>query len=180
MQLDEFMHVVSAVADVTGHDEFVVIGSQAILGTMPEPPASMLESMEADIFALHDPAAADAIDGALGDQSPFHLAHGYYAHGVGRETATPPQGWEERLVRVDVRIRAGPRRGRMVTAWCLEPHDLVLSKLVAGRDRDWDYAKAALKAQVVGGDLLLARLAELPIPAAARSLIARRITALLD
>jgi hypothetical protein len=31
--------------------------------------------------------------GALGDGSPFHAAFGYYAHGVGPETAKAPAGW---------------------------------------------------------------------------------------
>jgi hypothetical protein len=95
---EEFEHVVAAAADVTGQDEFVVIGSQAILGSYLHPPDSMLHSLEADIYPLHEPDAADLIDGALGDGSQFHLAYGYYAHGVGPETAKAPSGWEERLV----------------------------------------------------------------------------------
>lgn len=39
----EFEHVVAAAAEVTGHDEFVVIGSQAILGSHAHPPESMLD-----------------------------------------------------------------------------------------------------------------------------------------
>ena len=38
--------------------------------------------MEVDIWPLHDPGGADLIDGALGDGSQFHVAYGYYAHGV--------------------------------------------------------------------------------------------------
>src|ERR1035437_3450660 len=83
----EFEHVIAAAAEVTSQDEFVVIGSQAILGSVVQPPASLLQSLEADIYPLRDPAAADLIDGALGDGSPFHLAFGYYAHGVSPETA---------------------------------------------------------------------------------------------
>lgn len=74
----EFEHVIAAAAEVTSQDEFVVIGSQAILGSVGQPPASLLQSLEADIYPLRDPAAADLIDGALGDGSPFHLAFGYY------------------------------------------------------------------------------------------------------
>jgi len=31
----------------------------------------------------------------------FHQTHGYYAQGVGPETATLPTGWRRRLVRVE-------------------------------------------------------------------------------
>jgi len=81
MRAEHLDHVVRAAADVTGCDEFVVVGSQAILGSREEPPEAMLYSLEADIYPLRDPAAAERIDGAIGDGSQFHLAYGYYAHG---------------------------------------------------------------------------------------------------
>jgi hypothetical protein len=67
----------------------------------------MLQSVEVDIYPLCDPRAADLIDGALGDGSQFHVAFGYYAHGVGPETAEAPAGWQERLVKRDVPSRPG-------------------------------------------------------------------------
>jgi hypothetical protein len=157
----EFEHVVAAAAEVTGQDEFVVIGSQAILGSYGQPPEAMLHSLEVDIYPLHDPDGADFIDGSLGDGSQFHLAYGYYAHGVGPETPKAPRGWQERLVMREIPRRVASKR--TAVAWCLEPHDLVLSKCVAGRDRDWDYAAEALKARIVQADILLARLPDLPV-----------------
>ena len=102
MRREDLEHVIAAAANVTGHDEFVVIGSQAILGTHPTAPAAMLRSLEADVFPLHRPEDADYIDGALRDGSQFHLTFGYYAHGVGPDTAMAPQGWRARLVRAPV------------------------------------------------------------------------------
>lgn len=131
----------------------------------------MLESLEADIYPLRDPRAADLIDGALGDGSQFHLVYGYYAHGVGPETAKAPRGWEERLVRRPRSARCVTRPGsdRTVVAWCLEVHDLVLAKCAAGRARDWEYARAAPKAGVVSSEVLLARVRELPVPEETRN-----------
>lgn len=153
--------MLAAAADVTGLDEFVVIGSQAILGSVGDAPEPMLRSLEADLYPLHDPAAADLIDGALGDGSQFHLAFGYYAHAVGPETAKAPHGWQERRVKRIVPPRPGSKR--VVVAWCLEPHDLVLSKCAAGRERDWDYAAAALEADLVRAGVLFDLVASLPI-----------------
>jgi uncharacterized nucleotidyltransferase DUF6036 len=158
----EFEHVLAAAAEVTGQNEFVVIGSQAIIGSYGQPPESMLQSLEADIYPLRDPGGADLIDGALGDGSPFHLAFGYYAHGVGPETAKAPRGWQKRLVMREIPPRLTSKRTAI--AWCLEVHDLVLSKCAAGRERDWDYASEALRAQIVQGDVLLARVPDLPVP----------------
>lgn len=152
MRRNEFEHVVAAAAQVTGESELVVIGSQAILGSFPNAPESMLLSMEADVYPRQHPEKADEIDGSLGDGSPFHETYGYYAHGVGPETAKAPMGWEDRLVRVDIPPRVGSQQSPV--ALCLEPHDLVLAKCVAGRQRDWDFAKEALRHNLVNAHSL--------------------------
>lgn len=162
MRRAEFEHVIAAAATVSGHTELVVIGSQAIFGSVPDPPEEMLRSMEADLYPRHDPAIADHIDGALGDGSQFHAHYGYYAHGVGPETAKAPSGWEDRLVRMEIPGRPDPAKGSV--AWCLEPHDLVLAKCAAARDRDWEYARHALRAHLVDSQELLLRIGGMPVP----------------
>jgi hypothetical protein len=159
---DEFEHVIAAAAQVSGEREIVVIGSQAILGSFPNPPKTMLFSAEADVYPLSDPAKAEEIDGSLGDGSYFHSTFGYYAHGVGPETAVAPAGWEDRLVRVEIPLRVGQEDG--VVALCLEPHDLVLAKCAAGRNRDWEFARDAIAAELVQVDELLSRVPDLPCP----------------
>jgi hypothetical protein len=158
---EHFEHVVAAAANIVGEDDFVVIGSQAILGTYPDAPGALLQSLEVDIYPATEPDKADLIDGALGDGSPFHRSFGYYGHGVGPETAKAPAGWRDRLVRVEVPPRLNSRRRPI--AWCLEPHDLVLAKCAAGRERDWLYARTALAADLVDVAVLLARVSSLPI-----------------
>jgi hypothetical protein len=174
---EQFQHVVAAAAAVTGQDELVVIGSQAILGSVDDPPKSMLVSLEADMYPLHDPASADLIDGAIGDGSQFHLAFGYYARAVGPETAKAPSGWRDRLIRVEIPPRVASTRTAI--AWCLEAHDLVLSKCARGEARDWEYAAEALKAGIVDSDLLLARVALLPVGSDLRSHIDRVLRSLI-
>ena len=166
MRRDEFEHVIAAAAEVSGEREIVVIGSQAILGSVADPPKAMLFSMEADVYPLHAPEKAEEIDATLGDGSSFHGMNGYYAHGVGPETAVAPAGWEERLVRVDIPPRAGRVTGPV--ALCLEVHDLVLAKCVAGRERDWGFARGAIAADLVRVEELLRRVDDLPEPPADR------------
>lgn len=146
MNRDQFEHVVRAAVDVVD-DDVVVIGSQAILAELPEAPESMLRSAELDVFPRTKPEAAVEIDGAIGDGSQFHRTFGYYAHAVGPETVTAPAGWQGRLVRVE--LAGGPRRGRNVTAWCIEKHDLMLAKLAAGREHDLEFVSAAIEAGAV-------------------------------
>jgi hypothetical protein len=176
MRRGDFEHVIAAAANVVGVDEFVVIGSQAILGPRPDAPDALLRSLEVDIYPAAAPAKADLIDGALGDGSPFHRSFGYYAHGVGPETAKAPAGWPERLIRVEIPPRAGSSRNPV--ALCLEPHDLVLAKCVAGRERDWEFARDALAAGLVDAETLLGRAGDLPISAGERDRIGRSLAAL--
>ena len=166
MRREHFEHVIAAAAHVADEEELVVIGSQAILGSHPDAPATLLRSIEADVYPLRQPENADAIDGALGDGSPFHRAFGYYAHGVGPDTARAPAGWQDRLIRAAIPPRAGSTR--TVTALCLEPHDLVLAKCVAGRERDWDFAREAVSANIVNAQELLRRIDDLPVEQAHR------------
>ena len=84
--------------------ELVVIGSQAILGQYPQAPVELLRSMEADLYPLREPELADAIDGAIGELSAFHDTYGYYAQGVGPETATLPAKWIDRVIPVQSEI----------------------------------------------------------------------------
>jgi hypothetical protein len=164
MRRDEFEHVIAAAADVAAEQEIVVIGSQAILGTVADPPETLLFSMEADVYPLRAPHKAEEIDGSLGDGSRFHSMYGYYAHGVGPKTAVAPAGWEERLVRVEIPRRVGQKAAAV--ALCLEVHDLVLAKCVAGRERDWDFARDAIAADLVQVGELLDRIVDLPEPPA--------------
>jgi hypothetical protein len=132
--------------------------------------------MEVDLYPRAAPDRAIDIDGTLGDGSQFHSTFGYFAHGVGPETAMAPAGWQERLVPVAVPQRVGSARSPV--AYCLEVHDLVLAKCVRGDDRDWSYAKAALEAGLVDRDTLLDRSDDLPIAAARRSRIRQRLSVL--
>jgi hypothetical protein len=149
-------HLIRAAADLTGDDEIVIVGSQAILGAHPDAPGELLVSMEADLYPLNRPERADVIDGTIGEGSPFHETFGYYGQGVGPETATLPDGWSARLVR----IRNDNTRG--ATGLALEPHDLVIWKFAAGRAKDRDFVRAAAAHRLVSRATLAARLESTP------------------
>jgi hypothetical protein len=157
MQREQLEHLIRAAAAVTDQYEIVVVGSQSILGAVPHAPPELLVSMEADLYPLQRPELADVIDGAIGELSPFEEQFGYYAQGVGPKTATLPKGWEARLVKIqnantDLKI-----------GYCLEPHDLAASKLVAGRDKDWPFVTTLLAHGIVDAGTLHERLSLLPV-----------------
>lgn len=159
MKREEFDHIIRAVADAVD-DEIIVIGSQAVLASFPQAPASLLTSLELDVYPRTKRERTDEIDLAHGDGSRFHETYGYYAQGVGPETATLPSGWEERLVRVEV--PAALAKKAPAVAWCLEPHDLVSAKLAAGREHDMRYAETAIREGLVEPAVLIERVNQLP------------------
>jgi hypothetical protein len=162
-------HVIRAAAEIANDDEIIVVGSQAILGSFPDAPDELLVSMEADVYPKNRPDRSDLIDGSIGEGSPFHEAYGYYAQGVDETTAILPHGWHERLVPV----RNEKMRGK--TGWCLDPHDLVVSKTIAGREKDLFFLEGAARHRLVGLELLLARLAETEVDEARRKLAVDRL-----
>jgi hypothetical protein len=150
-------HILRAAAAVANERELVVIGSQAVLGQFPDAPEALLMSIEADVFPRHAPDKSLLIDGAIGELSAFHQSFGYYAHGVDDTTATLPPGWEERLVPIQNENTAG------ATGWCLEVHDLAISKLVAGREKDLAFLRVLLHERMAEVPVLRQRLSALSV-----------------
>ena len=173
----EVEHVIRAGADAVRGEEFVIVGSQAVLAQFPNAPAALLRSMEADIYPASDPARAVEIDGVLGEGSPFHDTFGYFARGVGPQTAKAPAGWESRLIPVVVEH---PSTGREAIARCLEIHDLVLSKCVAGRARDYEFTEEALRAGLADSDVLLSRVPDLPIARRQRDRVEKTVRGIIS
>jgi hypothetical protein len=157
MTRKELEHLIRAAAAITDQYEIMVIGSQSILGAVPNAPAQLLQSMEADVYPVHRPDLADLIDGAIGELSPFEERFGYYAQGVGPETAVLPAGWQERLVKIQ------NQNTDLKIGYCLEPHDLAASKLAAGRDKDWAFVRVMLEHGIASPAVLEQRIATLPI-----------------
>jgi hypothetical protein len=164
-------HLIRAAADIADDEELIIIGSQAILGQFPDAPRSLRISAEADLYPRNHPERADLVDGTIGELSPFHDAYGYYAQGVGPETATLPAGWEDRLIPVKTENTRG------ATGWCLEAHDLVVSKLAAGREKDLAFAAEALRHRLVRTKVLEERILGLAVDDATKLIVSRRLGA---
>lgn len=163
MRRAELEHLIRAAAAVTNEYEIVVIGSQSILASVPAPPPELMQSMEADCYPMRHPELADLIDGAIGELSPFHERFGYYAQGVGPETAVLSDGWQERLVKLQ------NEQTDLKLGWCLEPHDLAAAKLVAGRDKDGPFVATMLRHGIISADTLAARIDALPVDEARKA-----------
>lgn len=167
MRLQDLEHLIRASTDITKEYELVVIGSQAILGSDPNPPNVLTVSVEADIYPLHHPELADKIDGAIGEGSTFHKANGYYAQGVGAMTALLPTGWMGRVLRVPAATRE-PGVG-----YCISVVDLFMSKAAAGRPKDREFCVALLEHRYLRLSEALGMMSQMPPEVNQRELRAR-------
>jgi len=163
LQLD---HVLRAAGRITGEKRFVIIGSQSLHATFPDLADDIVHSVEVDVIAA---ARADRTEwlNAIGAYSPFHESFGYYADPVDETTAILPRGWRQRLVP----LPTGETDG--VTALCLEPHDLALSKYAARRDKDLEFTAELARRGIVNCEQLRSLLEIMPVSADVR----RRIEA---
>ncbi len=174
MRRSELEHVIRASGDIAQDDEITIIGSQAILGQFPDAPVRLLTSMETDVYPRNKPALADKVDGAIGEGSPFHEEFGYYAQGVGPETAVLPSDWQDRLVS----IRNENTKG--VTGLCVEVHDLAISKLIAGRPKDLEFVQELVRNKMLQQEIIMERLVATELTEEERNRIRTRIDALFD
>lgn len=154
MRRSDLEHLICAAGAITGSRRVVVIGSQAILGQFPfEAPEWAVMSMEADLLPIDAPGTADLLTGTIGELSAFHDSFGYYGDGVSIDTAVLPDDWESRLVEIKNENTNG------YAGLCLEIHDLLISKYVAGREKDRSFCRAVVDAGLVDMQILRNRLA---------------------
>lgn len=150
-------HLIRAAGDIAECKKIIVIGSQSILGKYPNPPKDAIISMEADLIPSEHPERADLIDGSIGELSLFHDNYGYYGDGCDESTAILPRGWKDRLIAINNENTNG------ITGLCLDPHDMAISKLVAGREKDIMVCSTLFNHNMLERELLLERLEQTDI-----------------
>jgi hypothetical protein len=137
--------------------QFLVFGSQAILGRYPDAPEELLWSMEVDLVAKNKPELTEQLN-SIGEDSEFHAEFGYYADPVTVSTAILPKGWKGRLINVQSSKTNG------VTGLCLDPHDLFIAKVAAYREKDIVFVRVMVQHGMVDKDRLLALARTVPNP----------------
>ncbi len=107
-------HLIRAIGDMIDVREFIIFGSQSILGQHPDldnivksknimvsPKKQDIDimqiSMEADVY-IKDKEQANTVEFHMGELSPFHNTYGYYIDTIDETTSKLPKQWEERLI----------------------------------------------------------------------------------
>lgn len=151
MKKSQVDHVLRAAGRITGEKRFIIVGSQSLHGKHPDAADDIVRSAEVDLIATGKLDRTEWLN-AIGQDSPFHEAFGYYADPVdAATTAELPKGWKGRLVN----LPEGDTEG--VRGLCLDPHDLAIAKYIARREKDREFTRALAK----HGYIRRARLLEL-------------------
>ncbi len=151
MNLDALFQILEEARKLSVHNDFVVIGSLSILGLEADfdVPKDMAMSNDVDCYTRDDPDRIFELVGALGEHSKYHEKSGFYLDAVGPNLATLPEGWKDRLIKVE--------RDRL-RAWFLEPSDAAVSKYARGEPRDIRWIRAGIRAGVVSLPVVRARM----------------------
>jgi len=142
MTLEQFDHICRAAAAVAGVNKVYVFGANAIIPWLFQmgyqiPLPDFAPSRELDV-SVGDEKMDTLIDGSIGELSAFDQTFSVYAHAVSLAAFQAPANWQQRTGK-----RVEPVSG--VEIIVPHPHDLIISKLAAGRPKDFDFAASVAR-----------------------------------
>ena len=151
MELSNLETLFDEARKLTGHTEYVVVGSLSALGIVGggDVPPRMLLSIDVDCYTRQDPGRIFELRKALGEGSAFEAAHGFYLDPISPNLPTLPAQWEFRLVRVLLK--------HSLTVFFLDPNDAAVSKYARGEPRDREWLQAGLAAGLLSAPIIESR-----------------------
>ena len=130
----------------------VIVGSQAIFAITDFPPEIVRKSIECDYLLLKDFAEKRPnLTEQLGVFSDYQKETGTYADILGLATVVLPYGWEKRLVKLQ-------DENDETIAFCAEIHDVAVSKLMAGREKDFEFLQTAFQSDYLEIETFIERI----------------------
>lgn len=169
MNRQQLYHAIRAACAIATVDRVIVVGSQSILGTFDTHQLPPVTHFSAEVDLMPDVEdfdlmveLSDLIEGVGGELSPFEELHGFALDGVDLTTSVLPLGWRDRLVTVSNEFTQDPLTAKQYTGLCLDPADLCVAKLCAGREKDRAFVAALFQAHLVDRTTVLERLLKMP------------------
>lgn len=165
MKKELLLDLTRRVSDLIADELPVIVGSQAIFAVTDDVPENVKESIECDyLFASAEKIRR--IISELGIFSDFQQTNGVFADPLGLATVVLPAGWRDRLQ--PLKDDTGETR-----AFCLELHDAAVSKLMAGREKDFAFIVALLQKDLIALETFVERAASIKETASANALLPR-------
>lgn len=148
MRREDIQRALEAASAVSSHHEFVIAGSLSVLGLLATPPERMSMSIDIDFYPMRDPGGAADIAAVLGEDSDFHERNGYYLDAISPELPVLPEGWRDRLVKVELGL---------TTAFFLDVNDTAVSKYARGAENDYRWLEAGYEVKILNIDTIASR-----------------------
>ncbi|MGH8746771.1 MAG: DUF6036 family nucleotidyltransferase [Burkholderiales bacterium] len=154
MELSDLERLFKQAKKLSGHTEFVVVGSLVALGVAAgrRVPPRMLMSNDVDCYTRQDPGRIFELQKELGEGSEFEKIHGYFLDPVSPSLPTLPENWQFRLLRVP--FESG------ITIFFLDPNDAAVSKYARAEPRDREWLQAGLGAGLLLPAIIESRMRE--------------------
>ncbi len=129
----------------------IIVGSQAIFAITNFPPEIVRKSVECDyLLRSNFSNLRPYLTEKLGIFSNYQQEKGFFADILGLATVVLPKDWEQRLVELK-------NDTDEIIAFCLEIHDVAVSKLMAGREKDFEFLFVAFHSDYLEIEAFLER-----------------------
>ena len=137
MRKSDLFELIREINEISSEEKPIIVGSQAVHAVTEDLPEIARKSIECDFLFVGGKTETRAeINKKLGVFSNFQIEHGFYADALGLATVVLPTNWHERL-------QPFLDEDGKVIAYCAEIHDIAVSKLIAGREKDFQFLKDA-------------------------------------
>ncbi len=151
MRKSDLFELVRQIKEIAPEEIPIIVGSQAVHAVTQILPEIVQQSIECDfLLAGGKSETRAAINKKLGVFSSYQLEHGFYADALGLATVILPTGWQERL-------QIFEDENGNVLAYAAEIHDIAVSKLIAGREKDFLFLKELFARKFIEIDAFLER-----------------------
>ncbi len=151
MRKSQLFELIKAVKFVAPEEIPIIVGSQAVHAAGRMIPEIVQQSIECDFLLTGGKSETRiAINKKLGVFSQYQIENGFYADALGLATVILPTGWRERL-------QSFEDESGNVIAKVAEIYDIAVSKLIAGREKDFVFLKELLIREVISLDVFLER-----------------------
>lgn len=153
MRKEHALKLAQRVSEITGIVTPIIVGSQSLYAFTDDVSELVKQSVECDfLLASAEAHVFRQVIEEIGFASDFQAQTGYYADALGLATVVLPTGWRERLA--PLTDDTGKLR-----AYCLEIYDVCVSKLMAGREKDFAFIVGLLEGGLLELETLLERVA---------------------
>ncbi len=151
MRKSDLFELIRQIKAVTSNELPIIVGSQTVHLVTNFPPEIIQQSIECDFLFVSGHSETRAkINKKFGVFSDFQVENGFYADALGLATVILPTGWRERLQPLK------DENGETI-ALVAEIHDIAISKLIAGREKDFAFLKELFSRQYISFETFFER-----------------------